>query len=322
MSPHGSPGEIKLPAPIECLEWAGKCQCVHVVQKAASVELWDCSFSESTWTMDSDGLIHLADAENTMCLTATPQAAPRTAATAVAVEPQNAADGTAPTSHEGQTLDGNTVDNCSCKGILPASHVAVPCLCIPKCGAGAFAHVTSFTAFSQKDGGAVIPAPLVQHRKASICHAPHGIELQWQITDPHVMSGQCGTGRDQPCNQCRDNVWQSDAAEFYMAETLTDTNQNVTEIDVSPLQGGLWASFINNPTGYFPDSSVPIDCSLIVQSTIATSAGWNSNLTIPWKALTQKASERCTPICLPKRSRCSSSSSGSSSSSIPGGCLC
>ena len=54
-------------------------------------------------------------------------------------------------------------------------------------------------------------------------------------------------------------VWQGDAAEFYLTDNLRDREQNVTEIDVSPVGAGLWASYINNSGGYFPDQpAVPI----------------------------------------------------------------
>ena len=171
------------------------------------------------------------------------------------------------------------VGKCSCEGILPASHVKVPCLCIPSCSTGTVAEVTSFTAIHQQGGGAVTPAPHVAPRKATICHDVEGLLLKWSITDPHIQSALCGPGHNQTCNQCRDQVWQGDAAEFYMSETLGDTEQNVTEIDVSPVQGGLWASFINNPSGYFPDSNVPIDCASIKQSTMATRNGTSTTPT-------------------------------------------
>lgn len=64
-------------------------------------------------------------------------------------------------------------------------------------------------------------------------------------------------------NPCCDGVvaqvWQGDAVEFYLTDNLRDRQQNVTEIDISPVGGGLWASYINNSGGYFPEQpAVPI----------------------------------------------------------------
>ena len=74
--------------------------------------------------------------------------------------------------------------------------------------------------------------------------------------------------------RCHDEVWEADAVEFYMSlqPDLADNHQNVTEIDISALDGGLWGGWINNSDGYLPAQPNPlIPCSASVRPACAYS---------------------------------------------------
>lgn len=181
---------------------------------------------------------------------------------------------------------------CSCKGALPPGHVAVPCLCIPACESGNKARVGDFTYFNQSGTGKLNPTPPgLQATSAAVCHTPAGLELEWAVVDANIVSNNCGAGHNETCNKCRDQVWQGDAVEFYFTDNLADTHQNVTEIDISPLAGGIWTAHINNTDGYVPDSPpVPIDCASIkvAHTPMKAPDGWAADASIPWAALTSK----------------------------------
>ena len=76
--------------------------------------------------------------------------------------------------------------DCSCAGVLPPDHVAVPCLCIPPCETGA-ATVSRFTPFAQSGTGPV-PWPAGKFNlSATVCHATAGITLKWSVEDSSVQ---------------------------------------------------------------------------------------------------------------------------------------
>ena len=114
-----------------------------------------------------------------------------------------------------------------------------------------------------------------------------GFRLRWSLQDTNIVTtaADCEEG---VCNHCHDPVWQADAAEFYFSFDLGDTRQNVTEVDISALPGGLWGGWINNTFGY--DGSSPnilIDCSKAAQvAHTRVAGGWGANLTIPWSIYT------------------------------------
>lgn len=95
----------------------------------------------------------------------------------------------------------------------------------------------------------------------------------------------CGAGHNESCDQCRSQVWQGDAVEFYFSRSLHDTEQNVTELDISPLRGGVWASYINNSDGYQPQGAMPIPCDRIRVLRRRTTEGWDANITVAWPVL-------------------------------------
>ena len=175
-----------------------------------------------------------------------------------------------------------------CDGVLPAGHVAVPCVAIPACASGLMATVSNFTVMA-RSGGAATDGSKAEATHAQLCHTKQGIQLHWQLADQHIVADNCGPGRNTTCSHCFDQVWQGDAAEFYMSDNLADTGQTVSEIDVSPVPGGLWAAHIDNPTGYFPLSHAQIPCAEVAVSKRSFPGGWNASLAIPWKVLTSKA---------------------------------
>ena len=145
---------------------------------------------------------------------------------------------------------------CDCRGLLPAVHVPVPCICIPNCADGE-AAIGTFAVVGAH-GGAAVPAVPAASTTARICHGATGIDLRWTVVDDNIVTttpaGKPGcTG--QVCSHCHDEVWEADAVEFYMSlqPDLADTRQNVTEIDISALDGGLWGGWINNSNGYLPE---------------------------------------------------------------------
>ena len=181
---------------------------------------------------------------------------------------------------------------CNCTGVLPLSHVPVPCVCIPACATGTVATVDSFTPFNQSGSGPLPPPATSKPTKASLCYTDRTLELRWEITKAKIVKSNCGVNRaPQLCNKCRDEVWMGDAAEFYFTDELQDQHQNVSEIDVSPIAGGMWASYINNSGGYYPEKGgqVVIPCDVIKVDSSFTPTGWAKNLSIPWSVLTHHA---------------------------------
>jgi len=147
------------------------------------------------------------------------------------------------------------------------------------------ARVSDFTVMAS-GGGAAVDGSTTAETEARLCHDQHGIQLQWQLMDQQIVTDNCGPGRNLTCSQCFDKVWQGDAAEFYLTDNLADMEQSVTEIDVSPMEGGVWAARIHNPTGYRPLSHVQIPCDKLVVSKDRVPGGWNASLSIPWQVLT------------------------------------
>ena len=174
-----------------------------------------------------------------------------------------------------------------CFGVLPSSHVGVPCVAIPSCASGAMVVVSDFKVMAS-GGGPATDGSKTEETHARLCHRPDAFELHWHVVDQHIVTDNCGDGHNITCSHCFDNVWQGDAAEFYLSDNLADTQQIVNEIDVSAVAGGVWAAKINNPTGYFPDSHVQISCSDITVAKGRFEAGWNASLTIPMHVVTKK----------------------------------
>ena len=144
---------------------------------------------------------------------------------------------------------------CSCSGLLPPTHVAVPCLCIPDCTDG-FATVDTFHAMKPaSDGGGISGFP-TERTSLQICHSVAGIRVEWSFVDANVVTTtadktQC---KDGVCSHCHDDVWEADAAEFYFSRSLSDNRTIVTEVDHSAARGGLWGGWVNNSNGYGPDT--------------------------------------------------------------------
>ena len=182
---------------------------------------------------------------------------------------------------------------CDCRGLLPAAHVPVPCVCIPDCADGA-ATLGGFQVVGAH-GGAAPSSTAAAPTTARICHGAAGISLRWAVVDANIVTT---TPPDSPggggcaghvCRHCHDNVWEADAVEFYMSlqPDLADSRQNVTEIDVSALDGGLWGGWVNNSDGYLPTQPnhkiSPCSAAAAV-SQGRFPGGWEANLTIPWSA--------------------------------------
>lgn len=176
---------------------------------------------------------------------------------------------------------------CSCSGLLPPTHVAVPCLCIPDCTDG-FATVDTFHAMKPaSDGGGISGFP-TERTSLQICHSVAGIRVEWSFVDANVVTTtadktQC---KDGVCSHCHDDVWEADAAEFYFSRSLSDNRTIVTEVDHSAARGGLWGGWVNNSNGYGPDTpNELIPCTdTVVEGPKLTAAGWAVNITVPWSA--------------------------------------
>ena len=191
--------------------------------------------------------------------------------------------------HEAATATAGRVlstEKCSCEGILPKEHVKVPCLCIPQCDHG-FQTVTLQHVLGRKGGDTGLQPEVTM---ASICHDDVGVKLQWRVEDEVIVTENKWC-RDGVCKHCGDSVWEVDTVEFYFSASLQDVRQNVSEIDISAVDNGLWPGWINNTNGYAPASNHMMGCGKISVERARTSVGWNANLSIPWELLNVAGTE-------------------------------
>lgn len=163
-----------------------------------------------------------------------------------------------------------------CEGAGPQPpEPPVPCMEVPSCASGRLAHTTPFVV--------VTPDPTASPAlvtAVSLCHTEGHLNVSWTLA-----------GRAAPSNltQCHDNVWQLDAAEFYLAASSPGARApvNYTEIDHGPHPGAMWLGHIYNPTGYVPDPSSyanlpPCNSSGVTTRVDASAGGWSVQTLVPF----------------------------------------
>ena len=94
----------------------------------------------------------------------------------------------------------------SCIGVLPLSHVKVPCVEVPECSVG-----TVTLGDYQLDDGS---GSALQQTVLSLCYTNQlGLFISYNATDDNVYTS---------FSSCHDPVWQDDALEFMVGEGVND----------------------------------------------------------------------------------------------------